>query len=326
VRIVVFGAGAVGGVIGGRLFEHGHGVVLIARGSHGEALRSGGLRLESPAGSSVLPVPVVGAPSEIEWRPGDAVVLAMKSQDTLPALRSLAAVAPPELPVLCAQNGVENERLALRFFQNVYGICVMLPATHLEPGVVQAHASPISGLLDIGRWPDGRDEVAQSIAVALAESTFDSIAREDIGRWKYGKLLMNLGNAVEALSGRNSEKGLDVARSARREGVASLQAAAIQFVDKAEDAERRGDLLQTSLIAGQERKGGSSWQSLARSAGTIEADYLNGEIVLLGRLHGVRTPVNEALQRLANEFARERRQPGSMPEAELLARVSPPGA
>jgi hypothetical protein len=59
-------------------------------------------------------------------------------------------------------------------------------------------------------------------------------------------------------------------------------------------------------------------QSLTRGTGTIEADHLNGEIVLLGRLHGVPTPLNELLQRLANTFARERRPAGSMPVAELV--------
>jgi Ketopantoate reductase PanE/ApbA C terminal len=58
-------------------------------------------------------------------------------------------------------------------------------------------------------------------------------------------------------------------------------------------------------------------QSLARGTGTIEADHLNGEIVLLGRPHGVPTPMNELLQRLANRFARERRAAGSMPVADL---------
>ncbi|MGY4914778.1 ketopantoate reductase C-terminal domain-containing protein, partial [Streptomyces sp. 900116325] len=53
----------------------------------------------------------------------------------------------------------------------------------------------------------------------------------------------------------------------------------------------------------------------------IEADYLNGEIVLLGREHGVPTPVNDVLQRTANAFARERREPGSMSVAELTALI-----
>jgi 2-dehydropantoate 2-reductase len=73
--------------------------------------------------------------------------------------------------------------------------------------------------------------------------------------------------------------------------------------------------------AGAPRGGGSSWQSLTRGTGTIEADHLNGEIVLLGRLHGVPTPLNELLQHLANTFARERRPAGSMPVAELVRRA-----
>ncbi len=69
------------------------------------------------------------------------------------------------------------------------------------------------------------------------------------------------------------------------------------------------------------RGGGSSWQSLARRAGSIEADYLNGEIALLGRLHGVATPVNAALQEVANELARAGDPPESLSFAELLERI-----
>ena len=64
--------------------------------------------------------------------------------------------------------------------------------------------------------------------------------------------------------------------------------------------------------------GGSTWQSLARDAGTAEADFLNGEIVLLGRLHGVLTPVNGLLQTLVQRMAIEHSPPGSLPESGLL--------
>ena len=56
-RYIIIGAGAVGGAIGGRLFESGHEVVLVARGAHLEALREGGLRLRTPEGSLTLPGP-----------------------------------------------------------------------------------------------------------------------------------------------------------------------------------------------------------------------------------------------------------------------------
>jgi 2-dehydropantoate 2-reductase len=320
-RFVMYGAGAIGGVVGGRLHQHGHDVVLIARGEHGAAIRRDGLRLESADGSVFLPMPVVEHASELAFGDGDVVMLATKSQDSIGAVETLARLAPVSMPVVSLQNGVENERVALRRFTNVYGVCVMCPATHLEPGVVQASSSPITGLFDIGRYPIGLDDTAVAIAGALSSSTFESIPRPDIMRWKYSKLLMNLGNAAEALSGPDARLS-DVARDARKEGAAVLRAAAIDFASREEDAERRGDLLQIAPVAGRERGGGSTWQSLRRGARTIESDYLNGEIVLLGRLHGVPTPVNEALQRLANRAAHDRLAPGSLPLDELAARVA----
>jgi 2-dehydropantoate 2-reductase len=68
----------------------------------------------------------------------------------------------------------------------------------------------------------------------------------------------------------------------------------------------------SETVGGRQRAGGSSWQSIARGAGSIETDYLNGEIALLGRLHGVPTPVNAAMQRLAARMVRERIPAGSI--------------
>jgi 2-dehydropantoate 2-reductase len=312
-RVVVYGAGAVGGVIAGRLFQAGTEVIAIARGAHFEALRDHGLRLVDPDADVTLPVPVADAPNAIDWQPDDVVLLAMKTQDTTDALAALAAVAPPTIGVVCAQNGVENERLALRRFARVYPMCVMLPASHLEPGVVEASSAPISGLLDVGCYPSGVDDTARAVAGALTAATFESVPRADIMRWKYRKLLMNLGNAIEALC-RPSEAVGELARRARTEGNAALAAAGIDAAAGAEDRERRGTLLTPRLARG----GGSSWQSLERGTGRIEADYLNGEITLLGRLHGVPTPVNALLQRLANETARNGDPPGSRDASDLV--------
>ena len=201
------------------------------------------------------------------------------------------------------QNGVENERRALRRFPNVYGVCVMCPATHLQPGAIRAHRAPIAGILDVGRYPDGIDSVAEALAAALVAAGFASEARPDIMRWKYAKLLLNLGNAVEAIAGPASRAG-SAFRLAWQEGVAALTAAGIDFASPDEDAARRADVVPRPSPG--EPRGGSSWQSMMRQTGNVEADYLNGEIVLLGRLHDVPTPVNALLQRLANEHARAR--------------------
>ncbi|HEY6698681.1 MAG TPA: 2-dehydropantoate 2-reductase N-terminal domain-containing protein [Acidimicrobiales bacterium] len=321
-RFIVYGAGAIGGAIGGRLFEAGHDVTVIARGDHLLALQDDGLTLVSPDSSATLRLPAVGNPAEVGLRDGDVVIMAMKSQDTPPALAALATHAPPGIRVVCAQNGVENERVALRFFADVYAVAVMLPATHLEPGVVVAHLAPTTGLLDLGRYPDGVDTAAEEVSAALSGATFGSQARPDIMRWKYRKLILNLGNAVEAVCGPEAARSTPLARMARAEGEACLQAAGIDAVSIEEDRARRGNVFELRPVPGHERRGGSSWQSLARGLGSVETDYLTGEIVLLGRLHRVPTPVNDLLQRLASRMAAEGRPPGSVAAEDVLARLA----
>ena len=63
--------------------------------------------------------------------------------------------------------------------------------------------------------------------------------------------------------------------------------------------------IESGTIAGDSslRGGSSTWQSLTRTTGDIECDFLNGEIALLGRMHGVPTPANSLVQRLAREGA-----------------------
>jgi 2-dehydropantoate 2-reductase len=226
-------------------------------------------------------------------------------------LAALAAVAPPEVAVVCLQNGVRNEPEALRRFANVYGVPVACPAGHLQPGVVRAYSSPVTGILDIGRYPAGVDDTATAIAAAFSQATFSARAIPDVARWKWRKLLTNLGNAVEAVCGPPARRG-PIHQQAIAEGQACLAVAGIEPATAEEDQARRAELLQIHPVAGESKPGGSSWQSLARRAPGIETDYLTGEVVLLGRLHGVATPVNTLLQHLANRLAATGGQPGSI--------------
>jgi len=326
-RFVVFGAGAIGGVVGARLHQAGFDVTLIARGAHGRAIRERGLTLEQPDGTSVLTtISAVAQAGELEWGGEETVLLCVKTQDTASALESLrAATWSIRIAVVCVQNGVENERLALRLFEHVYGGVVMLPAAHLEPGVVQAYGTELTGIIDLGRYPSGVDERCSEVARALSSSRFESSVREDIMRAKYAKLVMNLGNAPGAILSPSPSRDR-VIELAREEGCSALRAAGIEFEDDTvTDVEGRWARFGVRDIEGRERAGSSTWQSLARGASGVETDFLNGEIVLVGRLHGVGTPVNEALCMLADRHVREGRAPGTLAADEVLA-ISREGA
>jgi 2-dehydropantoate 2-reductase len=310
-RFVIYGAGAIGGVTGALLARAGHDVVLIARGAHHDAIAASGLRVETPDEVFTVRVPVVDHPSRIAWRADDVVLLAVKTQDVEACVRELAAHAAHVI-VVCLTNGVEAERIAARHLERVHGACVYMPATHMTPGIVQAWSWPLAGAIDIGRYPHGAPDV-QLVAAGLASESFD-----DIMRMKRGKLLSNLANGAEALAGRTARSS-DIAHRAQEEARACFAAAGLSLPSAA-DEERRRAGIQSRPIGGEQRSGGSTWQSLARGH-ALEVDYLNGEIALLGRQHGIATPVNTGLQRLANAAARAGARPGALTLAELEARL-----
>ena len=333
-RIVIFGAGGVGSVIGGRLHQHrerhGNDVVMVARPAHTAAIRADGLRLHSPSGLDVIDVPVVERIDDVVLVDGDVVILTMKTPDTADALDQLQRHTTANIGVVCAQNGVENERLVLRRFDRTYGMCVILPALFLEPGVVDAFGAPFNAILDVGRYPSGVDDTAIALATALSASDLASDAVADVMPRKYTKLISNLGNPIDALF-QPSEASRQLERLARGEAEAVFGAAGIVTSGSDADAARRAGRMEVQRVAERERGGGSTWQSLARGATTTETDFLNGEIVLLGRLHGLATPVNTVLCSTIRRAAATGTSPRSLDAAELIDRLGlrgddrPPG-
>ncbi len=320
-RFVIIGVGAIGGVVGARLYESGGDVVLVARGAHHDAIAAHGLTLETPEQRITLAIAVAPSPAAVSFAANDVVLLATKSQDTESALDGLCDAAPAATPVVCLQNGVENERIAARRFANVYGAVVMAPTAHLEPGVVQAYGAALTGEIDVGRYPSGADERCNEICDALRAARFGSAPRVDIMRFKHAKLITNLGNAVQAICGPDAGADELLAR-AGEEGRQVLRAAAIEFTaDEVSNLQGRWERWKVGEIEGRQRTGGSTWQSVVRGAGTVETDYLNGEIVLRGRQVGVPTPVNELLQGLMREMLRDRHAPGWLSPDEVLARL-----
>lgn len=310
-RFIIYGVGAIGGTFAAALAGSGHDVVGVARGAMLEAIKRDGLRFRTPASDSRVSFPCYGAPSAFGFRPDDLIVLAMKSQDTAGALLALREAGVTTQAIACAQNGVANERLALRFFPNVYAMTVMVPGEYTTPGEVICYGEPRHGLLDIGRYPEGRDATIDAIAAAFDAANFAVTKMDDVMRSKYGKLLENIGNVLEAALG-PATRSSEVAALVRAEAEAVYRAAGITdwlVINRGEG--RQASLSRAGEVAGAVRDGGSSTQSLRRQTGSIETDYLNGEIVRLGRLHGVATPLNQALVTIGQELIANGAKPGS---------------
>lgn len=318
-RYVIVGLGAIGGTLAGLLHGARRDVIGVARGPHLDALQRRGLLLRRPDGDHQVPLAVVESLDDVDLDHDHAIVIAVKSQDTSSVLLQLAHVAPPTVHVVCAQNGVGNEPEALRWFANVYGVLVQCPTLHLEPGVVAAYSAPTVGILDVGRYPSGDSEVSEAIARDLRAAGYSSQSVTDIARWKYAKLITNLGNAVEAVCGPDARGG-PLTDLLQEEARTVLDHHAIEHASAAEDKARRADLLQLHDIDGP-RPGGSLWQSATRGQPT-EVDYLCGEVVRLARLAGLSAPANELMQRLTHSVTEGLASLGGTPEATVLSEVA----
>lgn len=319
-KFIIYGVGAIGGTIAARMHLSGYEVEGIARGRHLEVIQAQGLKLTTPTTVEMAKFPCHADPSEIDIQADDIILLTMKTQDTQPALERLRRAGVTDQAIICAQNGVANERFALRLFPNVYGMLIMMPAAYMVPGEVNAFGAPKHGILDIGRYPSGNDDVVTNSVDALNASGFAATGHERVMENKYAKLLMNLSNIIGAALTPEAREG-SIAKRATEEGKTVLNAAGITYADLGAKDPRRGVLMKDMPIDGVVRIGSSTTQSLAKKAGSIETDFLNGEIVLLGRLHNVPTPVNTYLMQLAQKMITEGLAPGSIDAAEIESNI-----
>ncbi|HZO15538.1 MAG TPA: 2-dehydropantoate 2-reductase N-terminal domain-containing protein [Polyangiaceae bacterium] len=306
-RYVVIGAGAVGCAIGGLLARAGAHVAFVARGAGCEALRRDGVHVVTPQTSFVVRVDVLdGAPA-----PGDVVLLCVQSQHSAEAL---AVVRERGLAVVCMQNGVATERIAAQSFARVYGAMVWSPLASPQRGCVRIYSEPPHGVVDVGCYPAGVDPLVETVTRDLRAAGFDARPDPQILRTKYGKLLVSVGNAVEALAGPKA-RGSPLSDRVIAEALRCFAAAGIDYLPL-EELLARVQSVKSLPIDGLHRSGGSMWQSLDRGAGSVESAFLNGEIVALGERHGIPTPLNRGLVTLSERAAREGWSPGSVADLE----------
>ncbi len=317
-RFIIYGVGAIGGTLAVKLALAGEEVVGIARGAQLDAIRSNGLTLRTPDGDLVGRFPVVEKPGEIGFRSDDVIFLSMKTQHTGDALGDLRAAGVRRQTLVCAQNGVANEPMALRYFDNVLGAMVEMPVSFLTPGEVVAFLHPKPGLIEIGRYPKGGSDVASAVCAVLESAGFVARAHEDIMRRKYGKILVNLANGIDIALGAAARDGAYASR-AREEARAVFAVAGIAHDDVTAPDPDRAAQMHPGKVEGAKSVGSSAMQSLVRGAGSIEVDYLNGEIARLGRHYGVPTPVNAFFTELAARILAENIRPGSMTEKDVAA-------
>ena len=314
-KIAVIGAGAIGSVVGGLLSKAGEDVILIARKSHIDAIKQNGLILDGPSGQEMIRVK---AAEKLDFKP-DLVLLTVKTQD----VKSSVMEVKPFIwgvPVVTMQNGVQSDDIVARILgkENIISCVVVLGSIFLEPGKVSySNPSGKTALLIGDPFSLNRNRL-QIISFLLSKALPTEIS-EDIRGAHWTKLIMNLNNAVMAVTGLPMQECSQYSQIRKfninlmKEGFKVMKQAGIKL------APAPGiplSLMKTmvwiplpisSFVLKSKIKSygklpvlGSTLQSIKRGKNT-EIDYLNGEIVKLGKKNGIPTPFNLLIVELVHQ-------------------------
>ncbi len=314
-RYIIYGAGGIGSIMGGHLVRTGHDVILIGRPGHVSVINNNGLRLITPTGTHVLRIPAVTNPSQIDFATGDVIFLCMKGQDTELALKDLKKVTE-DMPVFCFQNGVRNEEIAIRYFSGVYGVMVRVGAVYLTDGEVIARRDP-PGWYIIGRYPEGTDELTETVAEELRTAGYLIRTTADVMPYKWGKLMGNLRNAIGAIANGDRESMQLIYNAVFQEAQAIVQKAGIKWISQEQVTRDWPEIMAPLHRQLNTEAQSSTWQSLARHQGSVETEFLNGEIVRVAKKLGLQVPINEKLMEISQEMAENHEPPGKYTPARL---------
>ena len=296
-RIAVFGAGAVGAYFGGRLIETGqHDVTLIARGPHLEALRSRGLRIESPEGDAELAPDAFTATNDTEdVGQVDVVLVAVKTWMVPEAAVAIGPMLGPDTTVIPLQNGVEApDQLAAEVSNgHVVGGTCRIFTDIVEPGVIRHTGVPPT--ITIGELDGSASEAVERVRAALADAGIFTTAHSDIRVALWEKLLFvgplaGVGAVTRAPIGvfRSVARSREMLEACMREIAAVGAAEGVKLpLDAVDTATKLADMAPAGGTASMQR------DIAAGRPSELEAQV--GVIPRFGGQHAVATPVHNAI-------------------------------
>ena len=290
-RIAIFGAGGIGGYLGGRLAQGGEEVVLIARGEHMQAIRDHGLKVDSIKGDFVV-APSLTTPDPKEVGFVDAVILGVKAWQVVDAAESMRPMIGPNTFVVPMQNGVEAPgQLASVLGENavVVGLGGLISYIGGPGHIVHQGGDPF---VSFGEADDSTTERTHRLLEAFRNAGVNANIPDNVHAALWGKLAFmaansGVGSITRVPSGqwRNLEGSWELAQRVVREVLAVAVGKGVGMPTDAFSS-------AISRLQGSPSDGTSSMQRDLMDGKPSELEFQNGGVVRLGLEVGVPTPVN----------------------------------
>jgi 2-dehydropantoate 2-reductase len=315
-NIAAIGVGAIGSIVGGLLSRAGEDVTLVGRKAHVEAINRNGLILEGESGKTIIQLK---AAENLDFKP-DLALLTMKAQDVVSSVRKVQARLSGT-QVVTMQNGVRSDDQVARLLgkENIVSAVVLFNGEFLEPGKASYSKTLSTTDLLVGE-PFGVISANRlQVLSALLNKALSTEISEDIRGAHWTKLVQNLNNAVPAATGLSVQEvnqypqirelniklmieGLEVVKKAgiKTVPIPGFSLSLIEMMAEMPLAESSSMMKSVIESLGKQPILGSTLQSIRRGK-TTEVDYLNGEIVDLGKKKGIPTPANSLMVELVHQ-------------------------
>jgi 2-dehydropantoate 2-reductase len=294
-KILVYGAGAVGGFFGSRLFAAGYDVKLLGRGAHGEALRTAGLRIHTRDGKeTTYAVPSVVDAQELTEAAYDFVLVGVKRGDLSEVAQDIDRVLAEDGLVVSLLNGLDAEHVLEASFgrERVVGGVLTLGSNRRGPGVLDVLFEGNTELFVLDPSQEAR---VDTLVNAFVQAGLRCRIGKNLAEARWRKLAWNAPfNGISALTRKTPDRCLEVPE---------LEALTRRCIDEVLAVARAEgvnmgtyDVDKVFHFTRTELQGivPSMLQDVLAGRPT-EAEFLQGEVVNRGRQHGVDTPINESL-------------------------------
>lgn len=311
-KLLMIGAGGIGGYYSARLAEAGHEVVLTARGEHLAALQKNGLLVHYEGQQLACQLPAVDHATLMQNYQSsdfDVIVIALKSTATQVVLNELESwLKSSQVPVLSLQNGVDNEPLIAQLLGEkrvLGGLAVRIGGHIIKPGVVEAEGV---AQIVMGEWPaaskqpDARRLLVETLQTAFVQAGIPTTVSTAIGYELWRKLVINNGvNPISALTGLDTQSltrhpelsklvygmMMETAKAAKADGLELGK----KDVDEMFELISSFNAIKTSMLVDKEK------------GRPLELDSIAGAVLRRSEILGIDAPYTttvNALLRLAN--------------------------
>ncbi|NQV85271.1 MAG: 2-dehydropantoate 2-reductase [Rhodospirillales bacterium] len=301
-KIIIFGSGGVGGYFGGRLAASGEDVHFIARGAHLDALRSGGLHLNSPLGDAHVN-PVHATDTVADCGIADVIIVSVKLYDTDAAADAIRPAVGPGTMIVSFQNGVSGADILSKAFgrEHVIGGTSSIAARIEKPGTIE-HTGKMATLA-FGEWGGELTPRTQALLDACLKAGIDATLSDHIDALIWSKFIF-----LAAFSGitctyrqpigpiREDSEKRALFRSALEETYAIARARGVDLP---------GDLVdkRMAFTDGLPAEMSSSMYHDLAAGKRLELPWLSGAVVDFGHALSIDTPAQQTFVDTLAPFA-----------------------